>query len=355
MSLLHFEFMRNLKFLFIGLAMSTAFPLYAQTGGYGTHKFLTLPNSARITALGGYCIASVDADINNVAQNPALLNAKMDNRYAFNTCNYFGDISYGYLGTAFSMNRYGTFGIGIQYIDYGNFELTNEYGDNLGNFNAKENSLNFSYAYTRQLFSYGASIKTVFSQLAEYDARAVLLDLGGTYADTINGFTASFVLKNIGAQTNSFSNEKETMPFEAQFGVSKKLAHAPFRFSLTLHNLQRFDLTYLDPNQRTTQIDLATGLPILQEFSFTDKLLRHVAIGTEIIFSENIQFRVGYNHQKRKELGLETRLSTVGFSWGFGLKISKIRFNYGSANNHLAGYTNMVSLIVNPNDFFKKK
>lgn len=347
--------MRNLKLLFIGLLMITALPLIAQTGGYGTHKFLTLPNSARVTALGGYCIASIDADLNNVVQNPALLNAKMNNRYAFNSCNYFGDISYGYLGTAFSLQEYGNFGIGIQYIDYGNFEMTNEFGDELGNFNAKENSLNFSYANSHKQFSYGATAKAVFSQLAEYDARAVLLDLGGTYADTINGFTASFVLKNIGSQTNSFTNENESMPFEALFGVSKKLAHAPFRFSLTFHDLQQFDLTYLDPNQRTTQIDLATGLPIAQKFSLTDKLMRHVALGTEIIFSENLQFRVGYNHQKRKELGLETRMSTVGFSWGFGMKISKIRFNYGSANNHLAGYTNMVSVIINPNDFKKKK
>ncbi len=341
----------KLILVFIGL-MNCSF---AQIGGYNTHKFLNLPNSARITALGGYLPAVKDADLNNAYQNPSLLNEKMDNRYALNISNYLSDIQYGYIGTAQTFKNFGTFGIGIQYINYGEFESTNDVGEVTGTFTANENALHFSYANQYHNFSYGASLKTVFTQLESYHATAIALDLGGTYADSSNGFTAAFVLRNMGSQVRSYYGEKEALPFEALFAVSKKLKHAPFRFSVTLHNLQQFDLTYTDPNEQSTQIDLSTGLPVVKKFSMLDKLARHVALGTEVLLTDNFNLRIGYNHQKRKELAVDTRNSTVGFSWGFGLKIKKINFSYGSARVHLAGSSNMFSLSVNPSDFFHKK
>jgi hypothetical protein len=133
------------------------------------------------------------------------------------------------------------------------------------------------------------------------------------------------------------------------------LKHAPFRFTVTLHNLQKFDLTYDDLYSSTNQIDLSTGLPIKKTYSITDKLMRHVAFGTELLFTDNFNIRVGYNHQLRKELSLEEKPGTIGFSWGFGLRVKKINISYGSAKYHLAGNTNMFSLSVNPSDFYRKK
>ena len=71
--------------------------------------------------------------------------------------------------------------------------------------------------------------------------------------------------------------------------------------------------------------------------------------------SENLNLRVGYNHQQRRELSIEEKPGTVGFSWGFGLRIKKINLSYGSARYHLSGSTNMFSLSLNPGDFYRKK
>ncbi len=337
------------------ILMLTGLNASAQTGGYAGYKFLTLAPSARITALGGNLISIYDDDLNNAYQNPSLLNPKMDNQFALNVANYFSDIQYGYVATAQHFKNVGTFSIGIQYIDYGTFEHTNDRGDVLGEFTAGENAVHIGYGRAYNNFAYGAALKTVFSHFESYNARAVMADLSGTYIDTVNGFTAAFVLKNIGTQTRTFYGERESLPFEAQFGLSKKLKHAPFRFSLTLHNLQRFDLTYQDPNGQSQQIDLATGEPIKEDYTIADKLARHVIIGTELILSPNFNVRVGYNHQRRKELTIPARNATVGFSWGLGIKIKKISFAYGSARYHLAGSTNMFSLSVNPNDFIRRK
>lgn len=328
--------------------------IYAQYGGYSTYKFLNLPPSARITALGGNLISVKDYDVSNAYQNPALLNKEMSNTYTLNVANYFADMQYGYVATAHHFKHIGTFSAGIQYIDYGRFDMTNEYGDVLSTFDAGERTIHVSYGNAFQNFSYGAALKTVFSNLESYKSSAIMTDWGGTFYDSINGFSASFVLKNVGFQLKKFSDEDENLPFEAQFGLAKKLNHAPFRFTLILHNLQQFDLTYRDPSNQEQQIDLSTGNPVEKKFSFTDKVARHMILGAEILFSQNFNMRFGYDHRKRKELALSSRGSTVGFSWGFGIRVKKINFSYGSARYHLAGSTNMFSLSLNPNDFFKK-
>ena len=37
---------------------------------------------------------------------------------------------------------------------------------------------------------------------------------------------------------------EEYLPFELQFGLSKKLKYLPFRYIMTIHNLNRFDISH---------------------------------------------------------------------------------------------------------------
>lgn len=335
------------------LIMSTSG--FAQIGGSRSFSFLQLPASAKITALGGYSSIALDGELPNVTQNPSLLNERMDNIWSLNICNYFQDIQYGHIATAFLVKDVGMFGIGINYINYGTFILRDDIGNDLGSFKANENTINFSYSRGFRQFKYGATTKLLFSSLESYRSSGVALDLGGSYADSASGLGLSFSLLNVGSQVKTYTGNREAIPFEARFAVSKRLKHAPFRFTLTLHNLQKFDLTYDDALNGSNQIDLSTGLAIKKKYSVTDKLMRHVALGTELLFSENFNLRFGYNHQLRRELAIDEKPGTVGFSWGFGIRVKKINFSYGSAKYHLAGNTNMFSLSVNPSDFYRKK
>ena len=85
-----------------------------------------------------------------------------------------------------------------------------------------------------------------------------------------------------------------------------------------------------------------------------DKMMRHVILGEEIIPTQNFFVNIGYNYRRRMELKIDSRSYTVGFSWGFGLKISKFRFSYGRATYHLAGASNHFSLSTNLNEFYRK-
>ncbi|HLN75226.1 MAG TPA: hypothetical protein VK205_18175, partial [Prolixibacteraceae bacterium] len=64
--------------------------------------------------------------------------------------------------------------------------------------------------------------------------------------------------------------------------------------------------------------------------------------------------RAGYNYQIRQDLKFNEKMSTVGLSWGFGFKISRFHFNYGSGRYHLSGATNVVSMAINLQNDFKR-
>jgi hypothetical protein len=149
-------------------------------------------------------------------------------------------------------------------------------------------------------------------------------------------------------QITSYAGEpKQKLPFEIQAGVSQKLAHAPFRFSLTLRHLEIFDLThqYTAPS--------STGEQPASEPELAEDLLRHMIIGTELLPHKNFYISAGYNYQRRSEMKVDSKVSTVGFSWGFGIKTSWIDIEFGRATYHLAGAGNHVSLIVRPDMIYR--
>ena len=146
-------------------------------------------------------------------------------------------------------------------------------------------------------------------------------------------FGAGLLVKNIGYQFIRYSetSPREPLPFDIQASISKKLLHNPLRFTLTAHNLHIWDNTYVNVNTRNKEIDLETGQIKNQTIGFADRLMRHVIFNTELVFSDNFQLRMGYNHQRRAELSPENRRAMTGFSWGFGIGIKKFYLSYGSA------------------------
>ena len=82
--------------------------------------------------------------------------------------------------------------------------------------------------------------------------------------------------------------------------------------------------------------------------------MRHVILGVELIPHKNFYFSAGYNYQRRRELEIDSKVSTVGFSWGFGINTSFLNIEFGRATYHLAGSSTNVSLILRPDKFYKR-
>ena len=327
----------------------------AQAGGNNTWEFLNLTNSARVASLGGKNITLRDGDLNLVFHNPALLDSTMNNHLVINYVNYFTDINFGYASWAFHHNRFGNFAAGIHHISYGNFIAADDSGIITGDFTAGENSINFSWAIPiDSLFSFGATVKAINSSFEQYRSSGMAVDAGINYYNPMSQLSASLVMKNLGTQFTTYysGGEREPLPFELQLGVSKRLEHAPFRLSILYQHLQDINL---NTNKRQGETDI-TGT---ESFSakaekLTNELLRHLIIGVEFLPGQNLSLHAGYNSLRRHELRIEERTSTVGFSWGFGVRVNRFRIGFGQARYHLAGSSNHFSVSTNLSSFYSR-
>ncbi len=348
----------TLLFLFCFL-FNNSEPLYSQSGGDNTYDFLNLTNSARISALGGQQISLYDDDINNVFHNPSLLNKSMTNNLALNYTNYLSDINYGYVSYAHSFKKIGLIGAGIHYIDYGDFIGADIYGNKTGAFTASEQAYNFFYSYelVDSMLSVGATLKAIYSKLNVFYSFGIAMDAAMTYRNPNKLFTAALVFKNLGGQVSTYYDgaPREALPFEVQLGVSQKLKHAPFRISVIARNLEKPNLSYeseLSGKKDNLFDETEQKEPWIERFA--DNTMRHLIIGVEFIPSENFNVQLGYNYKRRKELSILEKQALTGFSWGFGLRVWKVKVNYGRSMYHLSGPSNHFSFLINLKYLYQK-
>jgi len=129
-------------FLFIILTIQSAFP----QAGRGIYKFLDLPVSSRLAALGGSNVSLNDNDINFGFQNPALLTEETHNTLGINMANYLADIKFGSAVYGRTIGTKNYFAVGIQYVDYGIFKETTVQNEVIGEFTAKDLAISLIYA-----------------------------------------------------------------------------------------------------------------------------------------------------------------------------------------------------------------
>jgi hypothetical protein len=325
----------------------------AQTGGSTAFNFLNNSSSARVAALGGVAPSIADNDLSIAFFNPSLISPELNNHLALNYTDFYQTIQYGDVAYAKTYDKLGSFVAGMQFVNYGKFSETDEAGNDIGSFSAGEYA--FSLGWGRRLdslFSIGADLKFIYSSLEIYHSYGIAADIAATYYPDSRS-SLSFVVRNVGRQLTPYQGSTiQPIPFEIQLAFSSLLKHLPLRYSIVLHDLQRWNLRYDDP--LTSTADPVTGETVKQDrlTNLLDEGLRHLVIGLEFMPVKNFAIRVGYNDQRRKEMALDSRASTVGFSWGLGLRVKKININYARSTWHLNGSPNYISITANLSDLF---
>ncbi len=339
---------RKLIYLLLGTTLSLA--INGQTGGDNIYEFLNLTYSGLAASLGGTNVSINTDKLNMSWHNPGLLNNGMDKSLSLNYSNYYAGINYGMAMYSASFERTGNFAAGITYLNYGSFTEADPSGNITGSFSASEYA--FPVIYSRSfdtLFTVGVTVKPVLSFLEKYSSFGMAFDLGASWHNPSGLFSAGIVMRNAGIEITRYAGEaRQKLPFEIEAGVSQKLEHAPFRFSLTLRHLEKYDLTY-DYNDTT-----AVETNEFQSSEFLENMMRHVVAGVELIPHKNFYISAGYNYQRRRELQIETKAAAVGFSWGFGLNTSWFNLEFGRATYHLAGSSNHVSFIIRPGQLYTR-
>ena len=347
---------KALLFFVCGL-FSISLLAQAPIGGKHVYEFLNLSPSARVTGLGGNLITVKDDDVALALHNPSALNPSMHTQLSFNHNFHMAGINNGYVSYGHHIKKWdATIHGGLQYLSYGTFDAADEFGNITGTFKASEYA--FVGGIGKQLYeklSVGANMKFITSQLESYNSIGMVADFGAFYQDTSGTFSLSLVMKNVGAQFTKYGENRESVPFDLQIGLSKRLKHLPLRFSVIYHNLHRWNILYDDPNSEETPSFLGGTEPQTQsDFSlFVDNLFRHLIFNAEFLLGkkENFRLRVGYSHFHKKEFSIENYRSMAGFTLGFGFKVNRFRIEYGRNFYHYAGGLNHISISTSITQF----
>ena len=333
------------------IALFSPLALFSQDGGQSAFSFINIEHSPRIEAMGGSGIAIFDNDISLSQTTPSLLNTEMHNELAFTFGDYFSDISLLSFAYAREFEKLGVIGVSLKAINYGSFERNNAEGYNQGEFSASDQVLTIGIGKRiNDKLTFGANINLLNSVYDTYNSFALTSNISTTYFNKEKRFTTTFLLKNIGRQLVSYASERETIPFDMQFAISKELAHLPFRYHLSYGNINNFNIK--SPYKLTQQTNIETGELEIKEESIAKTALRHIIIGGELNpFRKSFFLRGGFNFQRRFDLTTVTNPVMVGFSWGVGFKVSKYRFDYSRSAYHLSGVPNNFSIAANLSTF----
>jgi hypothetical protein len=239
-----------------------------------------------------------------------------------------------------------TFQAGINYVNYGNFQGTDEAGNLTSDFTGSEMALSFGYSFMIPdvPIHFGANAKLISSTLESYNSFGGAVDLGALFIDERNDVNWAFVVRNIGTQFTSYSGTKEKLPLEVLIGVSQEVENVPIRWHLTLENLQQWNIAFSNPARAIGSID---GGSTPEKVSFFNNALRHVIFGVELFPKKSFNVRLGYNFRRGEELRVLEQRNFSGISVGFGLKFNNLKFNYSYSRYTLAGNTSLFGLTIN--------
>ena len=309
------------KVLFtLALLLSAAF--VAAQESKTAYNFLRLPVSAHEAALGGENISIIADDASMIFSNPALLSNVADKTIGLNYMNYMEGVNTASATFNRAVGDKAAWAVSGQFLGYGTMREVDENNVQTGEFSAKDFALcgYFSYFLTERLTG-GITAKFIYSNIGSYNSAAVGVDLGLNYYNPENEWSLSLVAKNLGGQIDAFEDEYDRMPFDLQAGVSKRLVHTPLRFSATFHDLGHWDY----------------------------KFIKHVALGADLLLSEQIWVGVGYNFQRARQMSILSSIDQeesshgAGFTLGAGLSLQRFKLGVAYGKYHVSSGSILVN------------
>jgi hypothetical protein len=280
-------------------------------------SFLRYPVSPRVNALGGYNVSLDEPDPSLIFGNPGLLGAEMDKKVSLSYMNFFSTINMGSALYTKAVNDNGAWAAGVNFISYGTFKQTNAENITEGEFTVEDISLNAIYAHDlSDKWRGGITFKFLYSSLERYTSIGLAADAGLSYYDSERNLSFGLTLNNFGAQIKSYYDKRYPLPWDIQAGFSKRLAHAPFRLSVTAISLNRLKLPFLE----------------------------HFAAGVDFIPSDNFWLALGYNPKTAHDMKLETGNALGGWSAGAGIRINTFDVGVSLARYHPSALSLLVGI-----------
>ena len=212
---------------FILLASQNAF-----AGSRTGFEFLRTQVGARPAALGGAFLA-ITGDVHSVYYNPAALTTLGSKQLSFSYLNHFLDFQSGFFAYSFERPGIGRLGVAGHYTSYGEFDRTDEFGNESGTFGAGSFLIMADYATKlSHNLSVGFSLKFIRSSIAELSSSPVAGDVGLLYEVQSQQLAFGVGIFNVGSVTSAFMSTKDDLPINLRAGITKKLEHLPLQILL---------------------------------------------------------------------------------------------------------------------------
>lgn len=300
---------------------------------------LRLPASSHAAALGGQNVTLIEDEPTAGWYNPALYANVSDLSAGLDFMTYAAGSTW--MGAHFvkAFGERHTMAVGVQYMNYGKMDETDEAGNTLGQFSAKDIVIGAGYSYLlSDRWTGGANLKMMVSNLADYTALAAAIDVGVNYYDDENDLSVSASLQNIGTQLKAYHDGQRThLPFTLALGFSKGMAHLPVRFHITMTDVTRWKSSYyvLPENKDKDKSD---------KVGFGKIALNHFVLGLDILPTDYLYLSVGYNFRRAYELKASGSSHLAGLSAGAGVNVKHFKFGVSYAKYHQASNSIMANV-----------
>lgn len=300
---------------------------------------LRLPASSHAAALGGQNVTLIEDEPTAGWYNPALYANVSDLSAGLNFMTYAAGSTW--MGAHFvkAFGERHTMAVGAQYMNYGKMDETDEAGNTLGQFSAKDIVIGAGYSYLlSERWTGGANLKMMVSNLADYTALAAAIDVGVNYYDDENDLSVSASLQNIGTQLKAYHDGQRThLPFTLALGFSKGMAHLPVRFHVTMTDVTRWKSSYyVLPENKDKDKSNKVG--------FGKIALNHFVLGLDILPTDYLYLSVGYNFRRAYELKASGSSHLAGLSAGAGVNVKHFKFGVSYAKYHQASNSIMANV-----------
>lgn len=290
---------------------SSSFAQMKKVGQSGM-TYLSISLSARESAMGAAGIAG-KAGPQSLFYNPASLTESPGFSMALNQVNWLADTHIIGMGAAWSSRRFGSFGLDLIYVDYGDIMGTRRVDKSVdargytltGNLNIQDYAIGLSYAYpVNDRFSFGGKFKIVHEDLGTAPIAVEVIDQDNEiYRMEEREWKLSHWGLDVGAFYKTGFKDLALAVAFLNYSTDMQYWREVFQMPLVLKMGLAMDVLKVFENNEHIQLNMA--IDALHPIDYEER----VHLGAEFVYMNVVALRTGYQFNHDVE----------NFSAGFGL------------------------------------
>ena len=252
----------------------------------------------------GKAYTALATDATAIYWNPAALANQNPYQVYFMHSVLFYGTNFDYLAGSLPTKNLGSFGLGMLYLNSGDFDQRNELNQELGSFGVSD--LAFLISWSKEAYSgisIGFNYKLVNQRIMDYSGIGHGIDLGFKKR-LFNRLDAGLMFMNLIQPKMKLANESESFPMQVRLGASMKFLEDKLVLSTDVAKIIGWDYAFFN-------------------------------IGTEYNLIDNLAIRAGLNNG-RITMGLGFVLDQIGVDYG-NKSVSEFGFTQNFAIKYAFG------------------